>query len=73
MRNSKGVIIPVVLVFQCLFAAVAVVAIAHIPARQALKTKLTDKCVADTGKAREVCKHEIDGMTQKERVALDKK
>lgn len=73
MMNNKGAVpfLIVPLLFKIGFAGIAVVAIAHIPARQVLKTKLIDKCVSEGSQDRSACKHFIDGLTQRERVAIN--
>ena len=70
-KNQKGVFVIGALLFQIAFGLVGVTALAALPARQALKAKLTDKCVADRGIDRATCKAEVDQMTQRERVALN--
>lgn len=71
--NNKGVMEPVTAVFAGIFIATAVICVAHIPARSALKTKLTNKCVeVNNGKKdRSECWSEVSSMTQKEREALN--
>lgn len=66
--NNSGMLTVVVL-FSFVFAGIGWVCLTHIPARQALKEKITNACIKEGGDAIE-CKHKTDSMTQKEREAL---
>ncbi len=70
MRSQKG-IATVAIVFIALFSALGGVAAAKIPARQNLKTKLINECTKHD-ETRQDCKSFVDGLTQKEREALDR-
>lgn len=74
MKSKKGVIHPIMLAFGIVFASVSLLAIANIPGRSALKTKLTDECMKENKDlTRKQCWESVSSMTQKEREKLGEK